>query len=415
VQPVEETIKEEWFQEAIRDKDLDLIVVAGHAQVRGEAFKMIYKAIRQVRWDMPIQFFGGHYHVRDYHKFDSNAYAIASGRYMETIGFQSITGLSTGKHSEDAQKRASQTFSRRYIDNNLFSLSYHSATNATTFPTASGQAVSDMIHKARKSMRLDTTFGCAPQDYWTNRAPYPHDQSIFSLLDGQVLPDMVVEEKRKHEPRMIIVNTGSMRFDIFRGAFTRDSTFIVSPFTSGFRFIKGVPYDKANRLLTLLNNEGSILKAGWSDSQYSMRGPSAQAAGRPQVVLPPPESESVVDHSNFQQKLLADEPDLAPGYTTHDDAGTEGDDTLHSQISFYNVPNCIEARVGTTESTADDQEGPVEKVDLIYLEFIEPWILLALRFLGTDYQLSDANPYMEKKDFTSLIAEWVQMNWPCEE
>jgi hypothetical protein len=40
-------------------------------------------------------------------------------------------------------------------------------------------------------------------------------------------------------------NTGAMRFDIFKGPFTEDSAFIVSPFTSTFRYVKDVPYDKA--------------------------------------------------------------------------------------------------------------------------------------------------------------------------
>ena len=76
IQPVEKAIEESWFQDAIRDREVDLILVAGHVHIRAAEFDAIHKAIRKVQWDTPIQFFGGHYHVRDYKKFDSKSYAI---------------------------------------------------------------------------------------------------------------------------------------------------------------------------------------------------------------------------------------------------------------------------------------------------------------------------------------------------
>ena len=157
IQPVRETIKEKWFQEAIRDRDVDLFLVAGHVPLRSEEFNSIFKAIREVQWDVPIQFFGGHSHVRDYSKYDSKAFALQSGRYMETVGFMSITGLATGgKRNEpisDALKDSkamaplnSPQFARRYIDNNLFSYYHHTSLNSTSFPTSRGQNVSKMNH-----------------------------------------------------------------------------------------------------------------------------------------------------------------------------------------------------------------------------------------------------------------------------
>ena len=93
VQPVEETIKEEWFQEAIRDREVDLIVVIGHVGIRMPEFELLFKTIREVQWDTPLAFFGGHVHLRDYANYDRKSAALASGRYMETIGFMSIDGL----------------------------------------------------------------------------------------------------------------------------------------------------------------------------------------------------------------------------------------------------------------------------------------------------------------------------------
>jgi hypothetical protein len=45
VQPVEQTIKEAWFQEAIRDREVDLFLVVGHVHIRAAEFDAIYKAI----------------------------------------------------------------------------------------------------------------------------------------------------------------------------------------------------------------------------------------------------------------------------------------------------------------------------------------------------------------------------------
>ena len=96
VQRVEDTVNEKWFKEALRDRDLDLIIVFGHVDIRSDEYKILFSTIRSVHWDTPIQFFGGHSHIRDYKIFDSKSVDLESGRYMETVGFMSIDGLSTG-------------------------------------------------------------------------------------------------------------------------------------------------------------------------------------------------------------------------------------------------------------------------------------------------------------------------------
>ncbi|MCJ1316917.1 hypothetical protein MMC15_002238 [Xylographa vitiligo] len=401
VQKVQDTIEEEWFKDAIHDREVDLFVVAGHVHIRSEEYRMIFRAIREVQWDTPIQFFGGHYHIRDYKKFDSKSYAIESGRYMETIGFQSISGVSAGG-KDQLSGRASTTFSRRYIDNNLYSFYHHTSLNSTTFPTAHGSNVSSLISSSRKALKLDSQFGCAPIDLWTNRVPYPDNSSIFSWLEQLVLPDMVIEPERQSMPRVVIANTGAIRFDIFEGPFTIDTTFTVSPFSTGFRYIKDVPFKMADQLLTVLNNEGEILKQAVPDLNVWMLAPPEQAAGPANMIA----SDTQKNYQSNQQPLVEYKQKLTPGYTTKDDAGEDGDDTVHSPISFYNVPNCIEARIGIV---TDDKA--VETVDVVYLEFIQPWVLLALKFLGGEYESVDTEDYLEGVDFTTMIAQWVKENW----
>jgi len=399
VQPVENTIQEKWFQDAIRDRDVDLFLVIGHVHIRAAEFEAIFKAIRGVQWDTPIQFFGGHFHIRDYKRFDSKSYALESGRFMETIGFHSIDGFSfKGEGKSDAQRL--MTFSRKYIDNNLFSFYHHTGLNLDTFPTEHGRNVSKAIKAARDELNLDTTYGCAEKDLWMSRAKYPSQDSIFTWLEERVLPDFVSDPDRANQSRIAIINTGAIRFDIFKGPFTRDSTYIVAPFNGRFRYIKDVPNDKAGQLLSILNNGGQIFADANPALQSWMLAPPEQSGYSSNLAARAPQKRGV------KQQPITNSPGLIPGYTTKDDAGPDGDDTVHSAVEFYRVPNCIQSVI-RFPSVAED----FEKVDVVFLEFLQPWILLAFKFLGLEYKDVDTATYMHDENLKSLLVKWVSENW----
>ena len=405
VQPVEKTIEEDWFQEAIRE-DVDLFLVIGHVTLHGPEYKAIYKAIRGQKWDTPIQFFGGHSHIRDFAKYDSNAYALQSGRYMETIGWMSIEGIKGKGKKEDLdglESRASIKFQRRYIDNNLFGYHYHTGLNDSTFPTEHGKTVSASIHKARKALNLDHSFGCAPKDLWLNRAPYPSNDSLLSWLGDEVMPDIVFNSNRKDIPRLAITNTGSLRFDVFKGAFTIDTTFIISPFISKFLYIKDVPYKTAKKLLPLLNNGGPVFET--SGLKLSQLAPTHQMAMHSDIIEPRlPVYDSYIPEVQSPLHISDDKPNLIPGYTTKDDGGDDGDDTLHAPISSYRVPNCIQTAIDFPA------EGDPDTVDVVFTDFIQPWMLMAFRFLGQVYNATDIEFYSEKT-MTDMMAEWISEHW----
>lgn len=404
VQPIEETIKEDWFFEAVSvRRETDLFVVIGHVGVRMEEFKTIYKAIRSKNWFTPIAFFGGHHHIRDSTTYDSRAFALASGRYFETIGWMGIDGLLPRSQTNEVH------FHRRYIDNNLFGMHYHTGLNETTFPTEHGKAVSKMISHARKELDLDYRFGCAPKSLWMTRTPFPSNDSIFTWLQDEVLPDVVVREDRKDKSRLAIINTGAIRFDIFEGAFTRDTTYTVSPFLSGLNYIPDVPYAIASKLLKLLNNGGTIFEGAAADAKF-MAIPEQLSIQEDIIHSEPEIFPSFADSGG--QKPLSDqnrksEPDLIGGYTTKDDVSNEGDDTVHAPIDFYTVPNCIQAEINLPA------EGDPETVDLVFVDFIQSWVLLALRFSGGDYDEQHVEKYVEES-FSQLMTGWIQENWKGE-
>lgn len=403
VQPVRETVREKWFQDAIQE-ETDVFVVIGHVGVQMPEFKTIFRAIRKQNPLTPILFFGGHVHIRDATAYDERSFAVASGRYFETIGWMSVDGeLERTALSEDA----GFSFHRRYIDNNLLGLHHHTGLDATTFSTDHGRNVSAMITKARSELDLDYAFGCAPKTLWMSRSPYPGDDSIYSWLEKEVLPDVVANPDRADVPRLAILNTGAIRFDIFKGAFTRDTTFIVSPFLSVLTYIPDVPYHQARQVLDLLNNAGKIMESAPMDNRF-MAIPE-QLVIHESIVHEAPESDGNMDAS--QQKPLGDSADRRPrpllteGYTTRDAIGDDGDDTVHKPVNFYVVPNCVQAEVGFPE------EGEPETVDLVFLDFITPWILMALRVVGGEYSEEDVQLYAEGT-FTDMMANWIGENWP---
>ncbi|KAF1812924.1 Ser/Thr protein phosphatase family [Eremomyces bilateralis CBS 781.70] len=410
VNTVEDTIGQKWFQDAIRDDDLDLIVIIGHIPVRSKEYTLLFRAIRSVKWDIPIQFFGGHMHIRDFKVYDRVSTAIASGRFMETIGWLSISGLPDPEkpkvkiNEKQRSITASPSFSRRYIDNNLFSLMHHARMSASDFPTKKGQAVSKQIEHARHALNLDKVVGCAPQDYYLSKRPYPSRESIITWLEELVLPTELQKSKRSTIgiPAFAILNTGAIRFDLFKGVYTRDTTFLVSPFTSGFKYIPDIEAETARKVLQLLNSQGPILEqmakehgdltwlappeqVGWLAQEVEV-GPKLAAARSDQVVF----GDDGHKHD-----------DLVPGYTTNDDHGDDGDDTIHQAVKFYQMPNCIMAEVGPKDP---------KTVDLAYIDFVEPWVLLALRFLGVKVPPETPQVYMDDKILGTHIEDFIRGN-----
>jgi hypothetical protein len=493
VRRVEDVVEDKEFQDAIRLPDIDVIIVIGHSSVRGDEYALIYKTIRSARWDIPIQFFGGHTHTRDFKVFDGMSTALESGRYMETIGFLSISGLPhVSTNREEAWKNivpmGGLSFSRRYIDNNLFSFRHHANVTKEEFDTPKGTKVTNAIDEARKELELDTLHGCAPLNLWVNRAPYPGKHSMFTWLEEQVLPDQVggaYLNQTRAESRydadssdddedsgydsdsesdieedgaaLIITNTGALRFDIFAGQFTRDTAYLVSPFTSGFRILHDVPYSAAQKVVKLLNSQGNIWSAAAVDEFGDMPGfdelmqtlhaevlappeqlvrqqgdedaassawPADGLMGEDQIVMNPDTPMQQPEKDYGEDDDQPSEPDdsplsaleIIPGYTTKDDAGDDGDDTEHEAIKFYHVPNCIQAKVGfPTPSDGEDNVEDPEEVDLLYNSFIEPWIIRVLRFLGEEYDADDAKDLDGGKRFTEYLTEWVEQNWEAKE
>ncbi|PHH81799.1 hypothetical protein CDD82_7841 [Ophiocordyceps australis] len=405
VTPVADALKEPWFEEAMSEKP-DVFVVVAHIGVRMEELRAIFTALRKENWHIPILLFGGHVHVRDALQFDSQSIAIDSGRYLETIGWVSVDGLKL--KGKGASSAASLTLGRKYIDNNLLGMYHHTGLNESTFATDHGKNVTAAITHARKALDLDRQYGCAPRSLWMNRVEFPSKDSIYSWLQDDVLPAKIVNETRKDTPRFVIVNTGGIRFDIAKGAITRDTILTTSPFANKFVYVADVPLAVAQKVLPILNSASKIFNLDTrlmtiAQQRYATTHSSRAGTGERLELrgVLQPHAAPGVDGQEEEE-----EPPLVPGYTTKDDIGTDGDDTVRAPLESHPVPNCVQAEIGLSK----DADKQPEAVDLVFVDYVQRWIIPALEFSGGDFTDANVRPYMDDT-LAQVMTHWVQENW----
>lgn len=263
-------IKESWFTEALASKEpVDLFILFGHNPVRptdsASTFKLVLDAIRASHAKTPIQVLGGHSHIRDFAVYDDSAVGIESGRYCETLGWMSVSGFDSSNSgfkgvknphgvpnpSRPAKEGSKSPFvySRRYLDWNRKTFLYHSKQTEKTYDYHSGLRVTGDITKVRDELKLGQVYGCAPQDYCIDCAPFTDPKNIFPGVIYPAVSAVVLNETRKDKSRIILGNTGAIRFDLHKGPFTYDDNFIVAPFRDVFLYIADVPFDKASAVL----------------------------------------------------------------------------------------------------------------------------------------------------------------------
>lgn len=370
-------------------------MIIGHIDIEDLELGHVLAAIRKVHPTIPVQIFGGHSHIRNFKRYDEKSTALESGRYFETVGFLSIDGLLS------KTKDASLSFFRRYIDANRAGYQHHTSTNEETFDTHQGLNLTAKLTQYRAELGLDRLIGCAPQDYTLNKDPYGSPNNWYTFLEETVLPKVVVNEERLSVPRIIFINTGSQRFDVFKGAFTYDTSFIVSPFTSKFRFAKDVPWVHASQLRDYFEDDANPYS-------YPTLNPLHGEANHPLS----PISNSIRTQAQNQHPLANGRPaTVIPGYTTNDDFGTDGDDTIHSEIIWYPSPKVIQ---GTASFPEDWEVNPPETVDVVFMDFIGWNVAAGLNEIAGRgvWRVTDFEPYMGEEDtMTKLLLEYVGDEW----
>lgn len=431
VTKAKDMVQESWFRDAVKfHEPIDLFLVIGHNPARPnstvDTFGTVYKSIREMRPDVPIQMFGGHRHIRDFVVYDEKTTALGSGRYCETLGWLSLTGIKsptfTGrmrpwgvpnpfrraiKHDQEKaphQKGSSLRYARRYLDWNRLTFAFHARKSQDrAFDTPHGQEVTSDITDALKGLNLTYAFGCAPQTYCVSCKPFGAEGSIYRLVET-ALAATVVNKSRADIPRLILINSGTIRFDLVQGPFTVGDSYIVSPFQNTLQFLPDVPYSIASKLLGVLNR-----------GPYQKRYVETYAApnwAAEDTCVDPPFTDMGEKPAGLKFNPLArrELPPLKvyPGYTTIDDFGADGDDTPHSKLPYFEAQNDVQANA----SFPTDGSVP-GTVDVVFSDFIgAKFVIPALASLGAKYTAADIQQYMEKSFTThSVLPAYAMKAW----
>lgn len=269
--PAKTMVNESWFKSALHtSKPIDVFILLGHNPVRqtvsSSTLGTVYKAIRAVHPKTPIQILGGHTHVRDFSVYDDSAVALESGRYCETLGWLSMSGFNgRNSHFEGSKNpkgvpnptRPAKDYStspfkyaRRYLDWNRKTFIYHSNQDAQTFDIRAGKKVTTDVTAVRDELKLGEVFGCVPKSYCQTCVPFDNSSNIFPGVIVPAVSAIVQNPARADKSRIILGNTGGIRFDLFKGPFTFDDNFIVSPFRDVWFYIPDVPYNLAKNVIT---------------------------------------------------------------------------------------------------------------------------------------------------------------------
>ncbi|GAA5984914.1 hypothetical protein JCM10908_002448 [Rhodotorula pacifica] len=426
VQPPSRMVRSEWFLSAIASPP-DFFLFVGHMSVDIEPdseWREVVKAVREMHPRVPILIFGGHHHVRQCARYDEYSMGLAAGRYMETIGFMSISGLN------ETEERA-PTFRRRYLDQNRNTYAYHAGKD---FDTPTGLSLTSRLHRTAALFNLTETFGHAPQDYYLYRYPHTSPHSVLNLMTKEVLPKMVLDKSRRergeYEPFMVL-NSGSIRFDIFEGPFTRNDQWIILPFTNRFLYVPAVPRSIASKLLHYLNlvGEHGLVSSSSAAALSSppLEGDAARAADSARLEHAYRRSVLAVQERSFcTLATSSDAPHWrmkrpSEGYVTLDPPGCGeeedrfGDDTLHRpfksawQPVFVATDLPLLRQAGPEED--DDQD---QRVDVVFFDFIKPDILSALNVLSggaARWTEEDVKVYIEGMTANTLMEEYAKRYW----
>ncbi|KAJ7097726.1 Metallo-dependent phosphatase-like protein [Mycena belliarum] len=410
VQPVEAMVKEAWFADAIKDEP-DLFLLAGHMPVSRDKWPLVFNAIRTLHPTTPILILGGHTHIRDCLQLDGRSMSLESGRYMETVGWMSAdlpapkghghrhngedhgSGHGPGTHTKNI------TFTRRYLDPNRVTFEYHTGRGKFSFDTLWGRSITTGLKQLAKTFDLSFEFGTAPHDFTINQAPYPSNNSVLSVMAAALPVALTVNNTRASIPSIMITNSGSLRFDIYAGPFTKNDQFTASPFADSFLYISNVPFSVAAAVLPTLNGDGA-------NNRRRDEAVEAELWARGYVGTRYREwlEEMARRDASLGIEARGAAANMTLGYVTSDACPGVGDDIPHAPLEFHSIPDFI---ASASPDVADDAP-----IDLVFVDFIESQLLGILNSLSKDkvYTTADVSLYTEVLA-TQALGIYAQQAW----
>lgn len=406
--PISEILHQQWFINLVDDYaqnyEVDMLLIVGHIPVTHDWYELYYlhHFLRKRFPQTVIQYFGGHSHIRDFSVIDRYASGLQSGRYCETVGFLSLQNLDTTGNYNIVKE-----VDRKYIDFNIHSFTNHTNyTDLDLFHTDAGKLMSKRLRDFAEKLGLNKVYGYVPHNYFISAADYTnHDpKSLLRFLENDILsqlePKSCSDNEAFHDSdniRLILINTGGIRYDLYKGEFTKNALFTVSPFKNKWRVIPNVPTELAIRLKDILNDGDFI----WN--HVSLKNPEQYALAKK---LQSQDAQSSPQGNHNKRHM-------SYGYKTYDDLGSDGDDTIHRPLPNYYVPNVI-------QSYKPLNVGDGKFTDVVYYDFIEPFVPYALQQACNDdpalYEELASNTTMyndcaDEWNLGQLLKRFVEREW----
>ncbi|KAF8885967.1 Metallo-dependent phosphatase-like protein [Infundibulicybe gibba] len=368
VQKVEDMVKEAWMQfaDAIKEEP-DIFILVGHMPVARDNCEpstpthvtltylsregpLVFNAVRAVHPHTPIIILGGHSHVRDCLQPDGRSMSLESGRYMETVGGCIHATCSGQARQQQESSTKNITFSGDIWIRIALPISSTPA-ERLELRHLHWKLAQEGSECSRQEIRPGLPIRDGPTGFHLSqpRSPYPSNNSLLTqFIENAVPVALAINNTRASIPSIAITNSGSQRFDIYAGPFTKNDQLTVSPFADAFLYIPELPLSVASQILPLLNNAGA-------ENRRSLDEHEAELWGR-----------GVVDHRYRRWMEEMDRrhserraaQNLTLGYVTQDSCPGIGDDIPHAPIPFNPVPDFIGSK--TPDVSADTP------IDLIF-------------------------------------------------
>ena len=232
-------------------------------------------------------------------------------------------------------------------------------------------------------------------------APYPSPNSLLNLfienvravlrylcmyLDTvpyQAAPAaLAINNSRASIPNLMITNSGSQRFDLYAGPFTKNDQLTVSPFSDSFLFLSNVTLSDAKKILPALNGISGTSRRGLPELEEREKIFYEKGHVDKRYM----EWLEEMDRRGVEKRAAQN---LTLGYVTQDVSFTSfhavktfkkykiiqscpgvGDDVLHAPLPFNPIPNFI----GSKPPNVSD----ATPIDLVFVDFIESELLSIL-------------------------------------
>lgn len=139
---------------------------------------------------------------------------------VRVTGTNTYTVRPTATNPAIATATSDLLYARRYLDWNRRTFAFHalgSQDRILDFPT--GKKITQDIFGSRKALNLTEVIGCIPESYCVDCKKADEPGSLYKLL-LTALDEVIINEARAKKPRLILTNTGSVRYDLVKGPFT---------------------------------------------------------------------------------------------------------------------------------------------------------------------------------------------------